>query len=538
MPAPITPLPDPPSRADPTNFATRGDAFLGALPTFQTELNAYALDLPTEVAAQITAALGTPGNVITSPTINGIVTTTGLTLPAVTLGGAVTGGSQNVSGLGTLGCGAITSTGQLSVTKDGLVAAFAPTTATAAFGYTLSNDGTHRALIYKDNSTGNGVWGSGGSAYSLNIGTLENYPVNIGVNNGIVATFGSSTPLALTKATAGNIATFANTANSLTAAINSSTSTLYFGDSTTNDSIGFNPTTHTAVVYCNGSLISTTSSTGLSVTGTTSSSGRLIFTGNDLSSAGEYAIASYTAGNAMFYNVPTGKSHQFGVNNSTVATLDASGNLLVGQTATGYQNSNSSYVGGGAYITSHYNTADLTTYLGFGYNSNQIGSILQSGTTAVTFNTTSDRRLKENVRPADALRFMDIEFVDFEWVDGRHDCGVIADQLASVYPDLVVGEKDATEIRTIEITPAVPAVTEQQLVTEAVLNDDGEVIEPATYETVEITPAIPAVTEDKEFPVYQQVNYIGLIGRMGTTVQKQQRMIEALEARLAALEAA
>lgn len=36
------------------------------------------------------------------------------TLPALTLGGAITGNSQNISGLGTLGCGAITSTGAIA----------------------------------------------------------------------------------------------------------------------------------------------------------------------------------------------------------------------------------------------------------------------------------------------------------------------------------------------------------------------------------------------------------------------------------------
>jgi hypothetical protein len=38
----ITPLPTPPSRSDPANFADRGDAFLGSLPTFTTEANALA----------------------------------------------------------------------------------------------------------------------------------------------------------------------------------------------------------------------------------------------------------------------------------------------------------------------------------------------------------------------------------------------------------------------------------------------------------------------------------------------------------------
>jgi hypothetical protein len=36
---PISALPTPPSRQDPTNFANEADAFLGAIPTFQTETN-------------------------------------------------------------------------------------------------------------------------------------------------------------------------------------------------------------------------------------------------------------------------------------------------------------------------------------------------------------------------------------------------------------------------------------------------------------------------------------------------------------------
>ena len=245
---------------------------------------------------------------------------------------------------------------------------------------------------------------------------------------------------------------------------------------------------------------------------------------------------------------------------SDAMTLDASGNLLVGQTAAGLQNSNSmAYQVGatGAIFLNHASgSASGNVYAAFVYNATQIGTITQSGTTAVAYNTTSDHRLKTNVRPANAAAFMAIEFVDFEWTDGRHDCGVIADQLQSVYPDLVLGAVDATEVRQIEITPAVPAVTEQVELTPAVdaiaevVDADGVVTQEAvpavaaTYETVEVTPAIPAVTEDQTFPVYQQVNYMGLIGRMGARVQQLQRtvdsqtsLIAAMEARLTALEA-
>ncbi len=47
----ITPLPTPPSRDDPTNFAARGDAFLAALPDFATEANSLASDVNADAVA-------------------------------------------------------------------------------------------------------------------------------------------------------------------------------------------------------------------------------------------------------------------------------------------------------------------------------------------------------------------------------------------------------------------------------------------------------------------------------------------------------
>ena len=52
----ITPLPTPPSRDDPTNFATRADAFLGALPTFATEANALAVAADADALAASNSA--------------------------------------------------------------------------------------------------------------------------------------------------------------------------------------------------------------------------------------------------------------------------------------------------------------------------------------------------------------------------------------------------------------------------------------------------------------------------------------------------
>lgn len=52
----ITALPTPPSRQDPTNFNDRADAFLGALPTFQTEANALQVNVNTSEANAVASA--------------------------------------------------------------------------------------------------------------------------------------------------------------------------------------------------------------------------------------------------------------------------------------------------------------------------------------------------------------------------------------------------------------------------------------------------------------------------------------------------
>jgi hypothetical protein len=52
----ITALPTPPSRSDPTNFRSRGDAFMAALPTFATETNTVAGEVNANAAIAIARA--------------------------------------------------------------------------------------------------------------------------------------------------------------------------------------------------------------------------------------------------------------------------------------------------------------------------------------------------------------------------------------------------------------------------------------------------------------------------------------------------
>jgi hypothetical protein len=68
-PPSVAALPTPPSTASPSTFDSRADAFLTALPTFQTENNAVAANVfanATDAAASATSAATQAGNAATS----------------------------------------------------------------------------------------------------------------------------------------------------------------------------------------------------------------------------------------------------------------------------------------------------------------------------------------------------------------------------------------------------------------------------------------------------------------------------------------
>lgn len=71
----VTALPIPPSRQDPLNFSTRADEFLGALPTFGTELNLVAGEVNTNASNASTAASTAATQAGIATTQAGIATT-------------------------------------------------------------------------------------------------------------------------------------------------------------------------------------------------------------------------------------------------------------------------------------------------------------------------------------------------------------------------------------------------------------------------------------------------------------------------------
>jgi len=151
-------------------------------------------------------------------------------------------------------------------------------------------------------------------------------------------------------------------------------------------------------------------------------------------------------------------------------TLDNSGNLLVGTTsstttpASGVQLNNGSSIGTVA-VGHASGTATGNYYASFAYNSSIIGSITQSGTTAVLYNTSSDVRLKENIVDADsASSLIDaLQVRQFDWKeDGSHQrYGFIAQELATVAPEAVHQPTEPEQMMGVDYSKLVPMLVKE-----------------------------------------------------------------------------
>jgi hypothetical protein len=93
-------------------------------------------------------------------------------------------------------------------------------------------------------------------------------------------------------------------------------------------------------------------------------------------------------------------------------------------------------------------SAAQTAFMFFNTDNTFIASITQNGNSAVSYNTTSDYRLKNDVTPIEnALdKVALLKPVNWKWkVDGSHGEGFIAHELAEVIPYAVSGKKDAVD---------------------------------------------------------------------------------------------
>ena len=192
-----------------------------------------------------------------------------------------------------------------------------------------------------------------------------------------------------------------------------------------------------------------------------------------------------------------GTALTFGVDAANGATerarIDSSGNLLVGTTSsfdTGYKMSVACAAGTGGIILKAVSTA--TNYpLGFKNSSGtEIGTVSIT-TTATSYNTSSDYRLKEAIAPMTGAlaKVTALKPCTYKWkADGSDGQGFIAHELDEVVPGCVTGEKDAVDA-------------------------DGN-------------------------PQYQGIDTSFLVATLTAAIQEQQTLITALTARITALETA
>jgi hypothetical protein len=155
---------------------------------------------------------------------------------------------------------------------------------------------------------------------------------------------------------------------------------------------------------------------------------------------------------------------------SEAMRIDASGNLLVGTTSSSntpsqgialMQNTSVGSIGIG-----HANgTSSGNGYMNFAYNGGAIGSVTQSGTTAVLYNTSSDQRLKENIADADdaGSKVDAIQVRKFDWKsDGSHqDYGMVAQELLDVAPEAVSAPEDPEEMMGVDYSKLVPMLVKE-----------------------------------------------------------------------------
>jgi hypothetical protein len=154
---------------------------------------------------------------------------------------------------------------------------------------------------------------------------------------------------------------------------------------------------------------------------------------------------------------------------SEAMRIDSSGNLLVGTTSTtadeggivARPDSDVSNI----YIGHATGTAGGNPYIRFRYGTGNIGSITQSGTTAVLYNTTSDQRLKDNIvdAPSASDDIDAIQVRSFDWkADGSHQkYGMVAQELQSVAPEAVSGDADSDDMMGVDYSKLVPMLVKE-----------------------------------------------------------------------------
>jgi hypothetical protein len=276
--------------------------------------------------------------------------------------------------------------------------------------------------------------------------------------------------------------------------------------------VGYSAATH------NGPFFADTRTAGTSV-------GGAVNLGGKYTAAGAYrSFGSVLGGKENGTDANSAGYLAFRVNQNSVnpvetMRINASGNLLVGTTGLG-NNSRIQILGAsGTNDLAIFKTSTANGNIYFQNSSGVQVGYIQISASSTVYATSSDYRLKENITPvqgaADIVKAMQPVTYTFKSDGSWHD-GFLAHELQELHPRAVIGSKDAMKDEEYEVTPAV----------EATFDAEG----------VELTPAVPAVMGTRSVPDYQGVDYSKLTPILTAALQEALNKIDALEARLTALE--
>jgi hypothetical protein len=346
---------------------------------------------------------------------------------------------------------------------------------------------TTTGLVYTSDTTGNLVLQTNGTTTAVTIDTSQ----RVGIGTSSPSTF---LQIGSTTANSNSVITFGKT----TSTLQSTLPTIYCGSviqsGTSPDLVLQTGSTSGGVVFVTGGSLNnnliydSNGNLGLGVTPSAWQSGRKAFqvgnasinsvtpsqnqiganfyydgTNNKYISSDYASLYQQLSGTHQWYIAPSGTAGNTITGFSTAAmTLDNSGNLLVGATATSVTTGGFALQpasGGSAINIGHTSgTSSGSSYTQFLYNGSAIGTITQNGTTAVAYNTTSDRRLKTNIADlTNSGTVIDsLKPRSFTWIsDNSADAGFIADEIQQVLPKAVTGQPNATKEEEYEVTPAV-----------------------------------------------------------------------------------